>query len=148
MTKFLLALAACVSTALPGAARADGMFVGGAPAYEEIQSTFHGQPVTLVQMSASYHQMDLQPHHVQVIGLIEFFYVLKEKPDYQARTCEKWITQIQGDEAAWTQDDAMYPYFELDTAAHAKPMTINGLHVYRAKDVLCWEAMDFGPPLY
>jgi hypothetical protein len=74
--------------------------------------------------------------------------VEKEKPDYQAKTCEKWITQIQDNKAAWTKDDAMYPYFELDIAANAKAMTINGLRVYRARGVLCWEAMDFRPPLF
>jgi hypothetical protein len=148
MRKILFALAACMSAALPGATLADTVFVGGGPGYEEIQTTFHGQPVTLVQMVASYHEMDLPPHHVQVIGLEEFFFVLKEKPDYQAKTCEKWITQVQGDEAAWTQNDTMYPYLELDIAAKAKVMNIDGYNVYRAKDVLCWEAMDFGPPLY
>jgi hypothetical protein len=99
-------------------------------------------------MTASYHEMDLPPHQVQVIGLVQYFYVLKEKPDYQATTCEKWITQVQNDEAGWTQDDTMFPYIELDIAPRAKATLIESMHVYHAKDVLCWEAMDFGPPLY
>jgi len=148
MRKFLLMLAAALGAGLPAAACADGVFVGGAPAYQEIESTYRGKPVTLVQMAASYHEMDLPPHHVQIIGFIEYFYVLKEKPDYEADRCEQWVTQVLSDEAGWSQDNSMYPYFEIDIAAHAKRIKIGGDDVYRARDVLCWEAMDLGPPRY
>jgi hypothetical protein len=47
MRKILLVLAVCLSAALPGAALADIVFVGGGPVYQEIQAEFDGRQLPL-----------------------------------------------------------------------------------------------------
>jgi hypothetical protein len=144
----LAAFIASLGFAFAQPALADTVFVGGNPGFEVKSVTVDGTRQTVVQMTGYFHQMDLPPHSVQPIGLEEFFFVLKARDPWFADRCEKWITTVHDDEGAWTDRDPTYPYFEIDIAANARPLTINGLRVYREKDVLCWEAMDFGPPLY
>ncbi|MGH6878644.1 MAG: hypothetical protein ACREHV_14880 [Rhizomicrobium sp.] len=123
------------------------VFTGADPAFQEMPAPIEGQRV-IVQINAYFHQMDLAPHRTQPIGLVEYFNVEKGTHDYQAEMCEKWTTKVHDDEADWTEGQTVFPYLEIDIAKHAKPFMLNGVQVYRARDVLCWEAMDFGPPLY
>jgi len=148
VNRLMPVLAVVLGVALPHAVLADSVFAGGAPGWSQWQGTINGKPVTIVQMWADYHEMDLPPGHTQPIGLIEYVNVALENPTFQARRCEKWIEQVQHDEADWTEDARTYPYLEIDIASHAKFVLVDAEQVYRAKDVLCWEAMDFGPPVY
>jgi hypothetical protein len=122
-------------------------FVGGGPAFAESKAMFEGKPVTIVRITAYYHEMDLPPRHAQPIGLEEFKFFIKDPYGNMAR-CEKWIRKVQADEAAWSKAKPTFPYLEIDIAERSKPVTIRGMTVYRGVDARCWETMDFGPPLY
>jgi hypothetical protein len=122
-------------------------FVGGSPAYKEQQAVLNGKKITLVQVTIYFHQMDLPPGSAQPIGLAFFKYFLKDTSGNMGH-CEQWIKKVQADEGAWTKQKPTFPYLEINTAENAVPLKINGQTVYRGKDVLCWETMDFGPPVY
>ncbi len=122
-------------------------FTAGGPAYQESKAMLNGQPVTIVRITAYYHQMDLPPRSAQPIGLEYFKFFIKD-PSGNMAHCEKWIDRIQADEAAWTKQKPTFPYLEIDMAQGAKPVVVNGMSTFRGADVHCWEAMDFGPPLY
>jgi len=134
--------------AIPVSAMAQTTFVGGGPAYQEMTVNIEGTPRTVVQLTGYFHQMDLAPHHAQPIGLGEAFYVVKDEKPWNASHCETWIKQIQGDELAWNEKKTMFPYWEIQIAADAKPYYVDGMPVWHDRDVSCWEAMDFGPPLF
>lgn len=124
---------------------------GGSPLYREGTVTEQGRPTTLAKISLYFHQMDLPPGSVQPIGLEEFFYILASDKTGNARHCATWVERVRADEAAWTKQDKLFPYLQIAIAPNARPVAIaalNGLTAWRDKDVLCWEAMDFGPPLY
>ena len=122
-------------------------FTGGSPAFSEYKAMFQGKPVTIVQIRAYYHQMDLPPGSAQPIGLEEFKSFIKD-PNGNMAHCEKWVQKVQADEAAWNKSKPTFPYLEINIAEGAKPVVVNGVTTYRGFDVRCWEAMDFGPPLY
>jgi hypothetical protein len=122
-------------------------FAGGSPAFAESKAMLDGKLVTIVRITVYFHQMDLPPHSVQPIGLEYFKYFVKDSNGNMAR-CENWIKRIQADEAAWTKSKPTFPYLEVNMAEGAKPVVVNGLQAFRGYDVRCWEAMDFGPPLY
>ncbi len=122
-------------------------FAGGSPAFTEAKAMFEGKPVTIVRITAYFHQMDLPAGSVQPIGLEEFKFFIKDPNGNMAR-CEKWVTKVRADEAAWSKTKPTFPYLEINIAQGAKPVTVNGLAAYRGFDVRCWEAMDFGPPLF
>jgi len=122
-------------------------FAGGSPAFTEFKAMFQGKPVTIVRITAYFHQMDLPPGSAQPIGLEEFKFFIKD-PNGNMAKCEKWIQKVQADEAAWTKAKPTFPYLEINIAAGAKPVTVGGVTTFRGFDVRCWEAMDFGPPLY
>ena len=103
--------------------------------------------MTLVRITYEYHEMDLPPGSVQPIGLIFIRYFIKDAAGNMAH-CEKWIKRVQADEAAWTRQKPTFPYFELNVATNAKPLKWKGMDVYSGADVRCWEAMDFGQPLF
>jgi hypothetical protein len=138
-----------VILSLPAAARAQDFapFAGGSPAVTESKAMFQGKPVTIVRITAYFHQMDLPPGSALPIGLEEFKFFIKDPNGNMAR-CEKWVQKVQADEAAWSKSKPTFPYLEINIAQGAKPVTVNGLATYRGFDVRCWEAMDFGPPLY
>jgi hypothetical protein len=121
--------------------------VGGSPAYREQPALLNGKKVTLVRVTLYFHQMDLPPGSAQPIGLELFKYFLKDASGNIGH-CEQWIKKVQTDEAAWTKQHQTFPYLEINTAENAVPLKINGRTIYRGEDVLCWEAMDFGPPVY
>jgi hypothetical protein len=121
---------------------------GGAPASDEIAGTFNGKPVIMVRISADYHQMNLPPQTAQPIGLRRFFYFLKNGTKGNAARCETWVKKVKTDEAAWTKASPTFPYLEINIAQGAKPVTINGIGVYRDADVQCWEAQDLGAPVF
>lgn len=143
------AMVALAALFLPAVAQAQNFtaFVGGSPAFTESSAIFQGKPVTVVRITAYYHQMDLPPGSVQPIGLEEFKFFIKD-PNGNMAKCEKWVRKVQADEAAWSKGKSTFPYLEIDLAEGAKPVVVNGLATYRGGDVRCWEAMDFGPPLY
>jgi hypothetical protein len=132
---------------LPIQAQDFAPFVGGSPAFTESKAMFQGKPVTVVRITAYFHQMDLPPRSAQPIGLEEFKFFIKD-PNGNMAKCEKWVQKVQADEAAWSQAKPTFPYLEINIAEGAKPVTVNGLATYRGFDVRCWEVMDFGPPLY
>ena len=134
---------------LPAVARAQDFtpFVGGSPAFVESKAMFQGKPVTIVRITAYFHQMDLPPGSAQPIGLEEFKFFIKDPNGNMAR-CEKWVQKVQADEAAWSKAKPTFPYLEIVIAEGARPITVNGVTTFRGFDVRCWEAMDFGPPLY
>ena len=144
--KALLILAAMF---LPAVAQAQDFspFVGGSPAFKEFKALFEGKWVTVVQITAYFHQMNLPPHSAQPIGLEEFRFFVKDAKGNMAR-CEKWIQKVQADEAAWSKAKPTFPYLEINLADGAKPLTVRGTTAYRGFDARCWETMDFGPPLY
>jgi len=148
MTKHLCAFALSAGLVVSGSALADTVFVGGNPSFGEFQTKIDGRAFTVVKMAGFYHEMNLPPNSAQPIGLEEFFFVVKSVPKWNDDRCEKWIGKVHADEGAWTTDSATYPYWEIDIAANAKPLTVDGLRAYWDKDVSCWETMDFGPPLY
>jgi len=149
MVPRILPAAACVAALLPALAHAQDFapFAGGSPAFTESKAMFEGKPVTIVRITAYFHQMNLPPHSAQPIGLEEFKFFIKDPNGNMAR-CEKWVQKVQADEAAWSKAKPTFPYLEINIAEGAKPLTVNGLATYRGFDVRCWEAMDFGPPLY
>jgi hypothetical protein len=134
---------------LPAIAQAQDFapFVGGSPAFAESKAMFEGKPVTIVRITAYFHQMNLPPHSAQPIGLEEFRFFIKDAKGNMAR-CEKWIQKIQADEAAWSKAKPTFPYLEINIADGAKPVTVKGVTTYRGFDARCWETMDFGSPLY
>jgi hypothetical protein len=150
-TGTIIATAALSALAASSPAAAQALdftpFAGGSPAYTESKGTLNGQLVTIVRITAYYHQMDLPPHSAQPIGLEYFKYFIKD-PNGNMVHCENWIKRIQADEAAWTKQKPTFPYLEINIAEGAKPVTVNGVTTFRGFDVRCWEAMDFGPPLY
>ncbi|HEX4505527.1 MAG TPA: hypothetical protein VH722_07330 [Alphaproteobacteria bacterium] len=89
MTKLLWALVALSSSA---AAHAQDFspFVGGGPAFREFKAMVEGRQVTVVQITAYFHQMNLPPRSVQPIGLEEFRFFIKDAQGNTDR-CEKWI---------------------------------------------------------
>ena len=121
---------------------------GGAPGFDEIAGTYAGKPIIMVRIAASYHQMNLPPQTAQPIGLRTFFYFLKAGPHGNAARCETWVKKVKMDEAAWTKASPTFPYLEINIAQGAKPITINGIAVYRDPDVQCWEALDLGAPVF
>jgi hypothetical protein len=147
-------LAACAGLFLSGAALAAGStpefspFAGGRPESFELHRTLYGKPVTIVQIRVSYHQMNLPPLTAQPIGFRKYYYVLKGKRALNAARCEKWVEKVQKDEAAYTKASPTFPYFEINLAQGAKPLTVGGLDVFKEADVQCWEALDLGPPVF
>jgi hypothetical protein len=123
-------------------------FDGGAPDAGEIPGTLNGKAVTVLRITADYHQMNLPPHTAQPIGLRNFFYVLKGSPTGHSARCEAYIKKVQKDEAAWTKASPTFPYLEINFAQGAKQVTVNGIGVYREIDIQCWEAFDMGPPVF
>ena len=144
----LAALPLCVFAAKATALPSQNTFVGGAPAYQEWVMDVNGVPRTIVQMSGYFHQMNLPPHHGQPIGLEEFYYVIKDAKPWNAARCETWIRRVDNDEILWQQNQTVYPYWQIQIAGDAKPITVEGYTLWQDRDVTCWEAMDFGPPLY
>ena len=146
MKKPALILAAML---LPAVAQAQDFapFVGGNPAFKEFQAKVDGKPVTVVQITAYFHQMNLPPHSAQPIGLEEFRFFIKDAQGNMDR-CEKWIQKVQADEAAWSKAKPTFPYLEINLADNAEPVTIRGTTGYHGYAARCWETMDFGPPLY
>ncbi len=120
---------------------------GGNPAFKEVPATVKGKTVTLVRITYEYHEMDLPPGSVQPIGLIPIRYFIKDAAGNMAH-CEKWVKRVQADEAAWTRQKPTFPYFELNVADNANALKWKGMDVFKGTDVRCWEAMDFGPPLF
>jgi len=143
----ILAMLAFAGTASAASTPNFTPFAGGAPAYKEQSAMMLGNRVTIVRITSYFHQMDLPPHSAQPIGLEYFMYFLKDTAGNMAH-CEKWIDKVQADEAAWTKQKPTFPYLEINTAKGAKPFELQGHIVYHGKDIRCWEAMDFGPPLY
>jgi hypothetical protein len=134
-----------------------GIYTGGMPAFSEQHVVPDGRKsmATVLQISAALHQMDLLPGSVQPIGLATLFSIAKENNDGQAARCMRWVERVANGEAAWmaapvTAKPMTFPYLAMTVAAGATPAyTINGgMPVYREADVLCWEAEDFGPPVY
>lgn len=151
MMRFVRVL--CAALMLAGPARAASTpdftpFTGGGPLASEFGAKLNGKPVTIVQLSAYYHQMDLPKGSVQPIGLELFFFVIKSAKPGNAAHCEQWVAQVQADEAAWTKQSPTFPYLEINHAKDARPVLINGLQAYQDADVECWEARDLGPPLF
>jgi hypothetical protein len=134
---------------LPAFAQAQDFapFAGGDPAFTESKAIFHGKPVTIVRITAYFHQMDLPAGSAQPIGLQEFKFFVKD-PNGNTAHCEKWVQKVQADEAAWSKAKPTFPYLEINIAEGAKPVTVGGVTTFRGFDVHCWEAMDFCPPLY
>lgn len=128
------------------------VFTGAAPFYAElalpVDGTLIDTPATVVKVGAWYHQMNLAPGSIQPIGLLVHFYIAKNPATGNASRCEQWVNQVRQDEQAWSASSATFPYLEIDVAPGAKPVTLNGQQIYRDSDVLCWEARDFGPPVY
>ncbi|HTJ63213.1 MAG TPA: hypothetical protein VL899_05325 [Alphaproteobacteria bacterium] len=143
----LLALLTASASASAAGAANFAPATGGKPTYEELRATVAGKAATLVRVTYEYHEMDLPPGSTQPIGLIPVRYFVKDFAGNMAR-CETWIKRIRADESAWTKQKPTYPYFELNVATNAKPLTWKGMAVYKGTDVRCWEAMDFGPPLF
>src|ERR1700761_8778657 len=125
----ILALSA-LSLSVVAQAQDFAPFVGGSPAFKESKAMFEGKPVTLVQITAYFHQMNLPPRSVQPIGLEEFRFFIKDVKGNMAR-CEKWIQKVQADEAAWSKSKPTFPYLEINVADGAKPVTVRGMTVYR-----------------
>jgi hypothetical protein len=147
MLRLVSCLLATVLLAATAQAQDFAPFVGGGPAFAESKAMFEGKPVTIVRITAYYHQMDLPPGSAQPIGLEEFKFFIKDTKGNMAR-CEKWIQKVQADEAAWGKAKPTFPYLEINIADGAKPVTVKGMTVYRGFDARCWETEDFGPPLY
>ena len=149
MMKLHIATLALGALSLPAIAQAQDFapFVGGSPAFREFNAMVDGKPVTVVQITAYFHQMNLPPHSAQPIGLEEFRFFIKDAKGNMAR-CEKWIQKVQADEAAWSKAKPTFPYLEINLADGAKPVTVRGTTAYRGFDARCWETMDFGPPHY
>jgi hypothetical protein len=149
MMKLSTAILALSALFLPAFAQAQDFapFVGGSPAVKESKALFEGKWVTIVRITAYYHQMNLPPHSAQPIGLEEFKFFIKDARGNMDR-CEKWIQKVQADEAAWSKAKPTFPYLEINLADGARPVTVKGLTTYRGADARCWETMDFGPPLY
>ena len=148
MPRLVLSLIAAASW-LPVMAHAQNFapFAGGSPAFAESKAMLNGKPVTIVRITAYFHQMDLPPGSAQPVGLEYFKFFIKD-PNGNMAHCERWIGRIQADEAAWSKSKPTFPYLEINIAEGAKPVTVNGMQAFRGTDVRCWEAMDFGPPLY
>ena len=53
-------------------------FTAGGPAFVESHTTLNGHPVTVVRITAFYHQMDLPAGSAQPIGLEYFKYFIKD----------------------------------------------------------------------
>jgi hypothetical protein len=149
MMKTIAVLALLTASASAAAAETANFTpqTGGNPTFTEVPATIAGKSVTLVRITYEYHEMDLPPGSAQPIGLIPIRYYVKDSAGNMAH-CEKWIKKIQADEAAWTKQKPTFPYFELNVASNAKPVKWKGMAVYKGADVRCWEAMDFGPPLF
>ncbi len=148
-SRALASMIVCLEIGFVSPALADTIFVGGNPFYQ--QSTIlmpDGEENAIIRIGSYFHQMDLAPHSAQPIGLGRIFNVLRDPGSWYAARCEQWVQKVHDDEAAWTSASKTYPYLVIDIAADAQPVTINGVSAYGAKDVLCWEAFDFGPPLY
>ena len=145
----LLVMTCSAVVNLPSTARAQNFtpFAGGSPAFAESKAMLNGKPVTIVRITAYFHQMDLPPHSAQPFGLEYFKFFIKD-PNGNMADCERWIKRIQADEAAWSPSKPTFPYLEINIAEGAKPVVVNGMTAFRGFDVRCWEAMDFGPPLY
>jgi len=124
-----------------------GPDTGGNPTYKELPAVVGGKNVTLVRITYEYHEMDLPPGSAQPIGLIPVRYFVKDAAGNMAH-CGEWIKKIQADEAAWTRQKPTFPYFEINIATKATPLKWKGMSVYKGTDVRCWEAMDFGAPLF
>jgi hypothetical protein len=143
---FLALLAA--STGASGAATPNFTpATGGNPTFKEESAVVDGKTVTLVRITYEYHEMDLPPGSVQPIGLIFIRYFTKDSAGNMTH-CEKWIKRVQADEAAWTRQKPTFPYFELNVTANARALKWRGMDVFKGTDVRCWEAMDFGQPLF
>jgi hypothetical protein len=147
MMKTSIALLALAVLSLPAHAQDFTPFAGGSPAFTESKAMLDGQLVTVVRITVYFHQMDLPPHSAQPIGLEYFKFFIKD-PNGNMSRCEKWVQKVQADAAAWSPSKPTFPYLEINIADGAKPVVVNGMTAFRGFDVRCWEAMDFGPPLY
>jgi hypothetical protein len=133
-------------------------FTGGAPLVAKVfTAELNGQTVTIMQVAAYYHHMDLRPGDVQPIGLEAFINIMEpidvvpsvSEPTGHAKRCGAWVQQVNADEFAWTPKSPTFPYLEIDIAPNSKPITLsNGAQVFQDEDVRCWESMDFGPPFF
>jgi hypothetical protein len=146
-TTAILTLVALSSAVSAAEAQNFAPATGGNPTSREQSAIVGGKTVTLVRVTYEYHEMDLPPGSAQPIGLIPIRYFIKDSAGNMTH-CEKWIKKVQADEAAWTKQKPTFPYFELNVAENAKALKWKGMDVFKGTDVRCWEAMDFGPPLF
>src|SRR5882757_6697437 len=104
MMKTSITLLTLAAMSLPAIAQAQDFtpFVGGSPAVTESKAIFQGKPVTIVRITAYFHQMDLPPGSAQPIGLEEFKFFIKD-PNGNMAKCENWVRKVQADEAAWSK---------------------------------------------
>ena len=76
--KTSIALLALAVLSLPAHAQDFTPFAGGSPAFTESKAMLNGQPVTVVRITAYFHQMDLPPSSALQIGLQEFKFFMKD----------------------------------------------------------------------
>lgn len=143
--KFLLAM---LLLFMPSLAYAGAPLTGVPVVAQKTKMVVGGKAVDVLKVGFYYHRMDLPPHSRQPIGLEEFLFIQMDAASGNADKCMQWFDKVSQDEKSWSHEMSTYPYFEVTIHDGAQAAKSDGVVVFQDQDVHCWEASDFGPPLY